>query len=98
MSMVTSCGISLSSQVGFYGLLRNTNGTGELNLGDVEGVKTRDIGLISGRNRFLRLHDFDIVGDSGCEAVLRFAEGLAGEFSIALGHAHEIRGGSEVQQ
>src|SRR5580698_218127 len=96
--MVTSCGISVSSQVGFYGLFGDAGSARELNFGDVEAVETGDVGLIGGRNRFLRLHDFDVVGDSGCETILRFAESLASELPIALSHAHQFGSGGEVQK
>jgi hypothetical protein len=50
-------------------LLGEARGPGKLYLGDVECVKTRDVGVVGGGYGLLRLNDFDIVRNAGDKTI-----------------------------
>ena len=48
---------------------------------EVVAVQRRDVLLVGERDRLLRLHDFDVAGDAGGEAIARLRQLLRGEIA-----------------
>src|SRR2546425_6885573 len=83
---------SLHSKVLQRRLLRHAESQCERQLRDVKGIETCDIGLICGRDGFLCLNDFQVIGDARLESVLSLRQCLGGEVDITSGDRHELGG------
>ena len=70
---------------------------GERDLGDVEGEEARDVVLVRGFDRLLRLDDFEVVGDAVVKAILRLGEGALGKSLVGLGNPHACLGSLGVE-
>ena len=66
----------IAFQISFNALFRVTDGVRQLDLGQIMGIQTLNVTLVSAGHGFLRLYNFQVVGDSSGETVLRLCEGL----------------------
>src|SRR5216683_3729071 len=77
----------------FQGCAGCADGAGERNFCEIVGIDARDDGLIGVRHRLLGLHYFDVVGNSGGEAIAGLGQGLIREIEVAPGHGDQVGGG-----
>ena len=85
-------------QISFHSLFSIPDGAGQFDFGEVVRVQALDVTFVRGGDRFLRLHNLQIVGDSGSEAVLRLGESLLGQVYRAACDFDLLRGSIEIEQ
>src|SRR2546430_1013521 len=61
-------------------------------------IEARDVVLLCCRDRLLRLHDLNGVGDAGGEPVSRLPERILGQRAVAFGHSQLLAGRSETKE
>ena len=71
---------------------------GQFDLREIMGIKALNIALVSAGHGFLRLHDFQIVGYAGGEAILRLRECLFRQIDRTASHFHLLGGGVQIEQ
>src|ERR1700733_9130012 len=62
------------------------------------GVQAFDIAFVSTSERFLRLHDFQIVGNAGGKAILRLGKCLLCQIDRTACHSYLLGGGIEIEE
>jgi hypothetical protein len=79
-------------------LIGRAEGTGQSYFRNIVAVQGGDQIIIGRGDRFLRLHDLDIVGDSRLEAIAGLNQSLIRKLEAALGHSHLVGGGAYVEE
>ena len=70
----------------------------QTDLRQIVSIERGDQIVVGGRDRFLRLHHFDVVRHAGREPVPRLHQRLIGQIQIILRHGHLIGCGANVQK
>ncbi len=98
LCVVCSIRLLIAFQISFDALFRVADGVRQFDLRKIVGIKTLNITLVSAGHGFLRLHDFQVVGHSGGEAILRLRERLFRQVDGTAGHFDLLGGGVQIEQ
>ncbi len=88
----------IAFQISLDALFGIADGVRQFNFCEIVGVKTLNITLVRAGHGFLRLHNLQIIRDSGSEAVLRLCESLLCQIDRTARDFNLLGGGIQIEQ
>ena len=98
LCVVCSIRLLIAFQILFHALLRIADGVRQFDLRKIVGIKTLNVAFVSAGNCLLRLHDFQIIGYPGGEAILGLCERLFRQVDGTASHLDLLGGSVQIEQ